>query len=121
MLADDAAVRALNAAYRGRDAATNVLAFAAREGDTPVVPEEPAGLGDVVLALETLLREAAAQGKPPADHLRHLCVHGLLHLLGYDHGDAREAAEMEGLEVRILAGLGVPDPYAAPAGAGDAA
>jgi probable rRNA maturation factor len=68
-------------------------------------------LGDVVLAFETVRREAAEQEKPLADHLRHLVVHGVLHLLGFDHEDAAEAMAMEAREIKILAGLGVPDPY----------
>jgi len=120
VLADDATVRALNRDYRGADKPTNVLAFAALEGETPAIPGEPVELGDVVVALETVLAEAQAQGKAPADHLAHLTVHGTLHLLGYDHQDDGEAEAMEGLEVRVLAGLGVADPYAAPAAGGAA-
>lgn len=110
VLADDALLRRLNREYRGRDRATNVLAFAAEE----TIGEGQAGpvmLGDVVISLDTLRREATAQGKTPAQHLCHLTVHGVLHLLGYDHRDAAEATRMETLETRILAGLGVPDPY----------
>ena len=117
VLADDARVQALNRVYRGRDKPTNVLSFAAGDDDSmPPIPGAPRPLGDVVLALETATAEAAAAGKPLADHVTHLTVHGVLHLLGYDHerGPA-EAAEMESLEVAILATLGVADPYA-PAG-----
>jgi probable rRNA maturation factor len=71
-------------------------------------------LGDVVLAFETVTREAAEQNKPLADHLRHLVVHGVLHLLGFDHENDIEAEVMEGREREILAGLGVPDPYRDP-------
>lgn len=115
VLSDDAGVRALNRDYRGRDEPTNVLSFANLDaaGAAPGVPAQPLLLGDVVLALETLLREAEAQGKAPADHVRHLTVHGLLHLLGYDHIDDAGAEEMESLERRVLAGLGIADPYAA--------
>ena len=102
VLADDAAVRALNQRWRGRDAPTNVLSFAS--GERPL-------LGDVVLAYETVAREAAEQGKHLADHLAHLVAHGVLHLLGFDHEAADEAETMEALERRILAGLGVADPY----------
>jgi len=116
VLADDARVRALNRDYRGTDKPTNVLAFAALEGETPDLPGEPVELGDVVIALETVLAEAREQGKAAADHLTHLTVHGTLHLLGFDHQDETEAEAMEGLEVRVLAGLGVADPYAVPAG-----
>jgi probable rRNA maturation factor len=109
-LSDDAQVRRLNAEYRGRDKPTNVLSFP--DGDTD--PEGTTALGDVVLALETLQREAAEQGKPLADHLAHLTVHGVLHLLGWDHETDPEAEAMEEMERRVLAGLAVPDPYAAP-------
>jgi probable rRNA maturation factor len=73
--------------------------------------DRPALLGDVVLAFETVRREAAEQNKPFANHLRHLVVHGVLHLLGFDHESAAEAAAMEAREIKILAGLGVRDPY----------
>lgn len=119
VLADDAEVQALNRDYRGKDKPTNVLSFAAMDADGPAIPGEPTPLGDVVLALDTVCAEAGAQRKAPADHLTHLTVHGVLHLLGHDHEADAEAAEMEALEVRILAGLGVADPYAAgPADAG---
>ncbi|MBM3546713.1 MAG: rRNA maturation RNase YbeY [Alphaproteobacteria bacterium] len=103
-LADDAAVRVLNRDYRGKDKPTNVLSF--ESGERPF-------LGDVVLALETVLSEAKDQGKRPADHLTHLVVHGVLHLLGHDHETTRDAKRMERMEVEVLAGLGVPDPYEA--------
>ena len=74
---------------------------------------QPQLLGDVVLARETVAREAVAQGKSLADHTTHLVVHGLLHLLGHDHQQPAEAVEMESLETRILAALGIADPYAA--------
>jgi len=122
VLADDARVQALNRDYRGRDKPTNVLSFAARDDATmPAIPDEPTALGDVVLALETTAAEAAAAGKPLADHAVHLTVHGVLHLLGYDHelGPA-EAAEMESLEVAILATLDVANPYPPPGDAGPA-
>lgn len=121
VLADDATIRTLNRDYRGRDAPTNVLSFAEADADMPAIPDAPAHLGDIVLALETLLGEAAAHAKRPADHLAHLTVHGVLHLLGYDHerGDA-DAAAMESLEIAVLAGLGVANPYTA-AVTGDAA
>jgi probable rRNA maturation factor len=109
VLADDATVRALNKRWRGKDTATNVLSFAS--GDPPT-PPHPTLLGDVVLAYETVAREAAEQGKDLADHLAHLVAHGVLHLLGFDHEKDREARRMEALERRVLAGLGVADPYA---------
>ncbi len=113
VLADDGLVRMLNRDWRGRDAPTNVLSFAAGEGG-PAPPDAPLLLGDVVLAFETVAAEARAQGKPLADHLAHLVVHGVLHLLGFDHEIAAEARRMEALETRVLAGLGVADPYRLP-------
>lgn len=112
-LSSDARVQALNLAYRGKDKPTNVLSFPASSGYAP--PGHPCHIGDIALAAETVAREAAEQGKPPRDHLQHLVIHGLLHLLGYDHETEPEAAEMEALEVEILQELGIADPYAAPA------
>jgi probable rRNA maturation factor len=115
VLADDATVQALNRDYRGQDKPTNVLSFANLEdARAPDLPDgEPVLLGDVVLARETVLAEAQAQAKTAGDHLSHLCVHGLLHLMGYDHMAEAEAETMEALERRVLAGLGIADPYAA--------
>jgi len=109
MLTDDAALRRLNKTYRRIDKATNVLSFPA--GDLALPPDLPRLLGDVVLAVETVAAEAARDGKEFADHTAHLIVHGILHLLGYDHEGDDEAALMERLEVRVLARLGVADPY----------
>lgn len=114
-LSSDAAVRELNREWRGKDRPTNILSFpmtALRPGDRP----GPL-LGDLILARETLLREAREEGKPAADHFRHLLVHGILHLLGHDHETDADADRMEALEIEILAGLGIPDPYAEPADA----
>ena len=103
--------RSLNHHYRGKDYATNVLSFPAE------LPEGlPKGvklplLGDLVLCAPVVAKEAAAQGKPVAAHYAHLTVHGVLHLLGWNHEDTREAECMEQLEREILAGLGLPDPY----------
>ena len=108
-LTDDAEQRQLNRTYRGKDAPTNVLAFPQAEAVAPA--DMQALLGDVVLAFETVRREAAEQKKPFPDHLSHLVVHGVLHLLGFDHETAADAAAMEAREIKILAGLGVPDPY----------
>lgn len=102
VLSNDAAVRTLNRRWRGKDSPTNVLSFPTGEQRM---------LGDVVLAFETLAREAKDQGKPLAHHLRHLIVHGVLHLLGHDHERRRDAARMESRERRILHRFGVPDPY----------
>ncbi len=113
-LTDDAEVQALNRTWRGQDKPTNVLSF---EGDDPglvdpLAPSEaPWLLGDVVLAFETVVREAKADGRPVAAHLAHLVVHGVLHLLGHDHEDDAEATAMEGLESRIVQGLGYADPH----------
>jgi probable rRNA maturation factor len=110
LLADDAAIQALNARFRQQDRPTNVLSF-------PAAPGSQGQAGDVALAFGVCAAEAAAQAKPLAHHLQHLTVHGVLHLFGYDHQDEAEALVMEDLERRILAGLGVPDPYAAEQGA----
>ncbi|MGD9866912.1 MAG: rRNA maturation RNase YbeY [Hyphomicrobiales bacterium] len=107
-LAGDEEVRSLNREWRGKDAPTNVLSFPL---DAPPPPGMARPLGDIVLAWETVQREACGKGIPVADHALHLCVHGLLHILGYDHGDDGEADRMERLETRILAGLGIADPY----------
>jgi probable rRNA maturation factor len=110
VLADDALVRRLNRQWRRIDAATNVLSFPSLDAELP--PKAPFLLGDVVLAYETVSREAQEQGKDLADHLRHLVVHGILHLLGYDHEEPGQAEQMEALETQVLARLGVGDPYA---------
>jgi probable rRNA maturation factor len=101
-LANDAVVRKLNARDRRKDTPTNVLSYPSGEGGF---------LGDVVLARQTVWREARQQKKTPKAHVSHLVVHGTLHLLGYDHEDDSEAERMEGLERRILARLGIADPY----------
>lgn len=111
LLTDDAAIAELNREWRGKDGPTNVLSFPS-DDDAPEAGGPPALLGDVIVAHATLAREAAAADIPFIDHLRHLVVHGVLHLLGYDHENDAEADEMESRETEILAGLGVPDPYA---------
>lgn len=109
LFTDDAQIAELNRGWRGKDKATNVLSFPAFE----IAPGDPlpAMLGDIVLAFETISSEAVLEEKPFEHHLRHLIVHGMLHLLGYDHETDEEAEEMEALERRILAGLAIPDPY----------
>jgi probable rRNA maturation factor len=115
VLADDSSIRTLNRDWRGQDKPTNVLSFPAAsfsEGKvTGATGGEPLILGDVIVAFETVKAEAGTQGKSVRDHLSHLVVHGVLHLLGFDHEETGEAERMEALETCILAGLGIPDPY----------
>ncbi len=108
-LSDDATICELNARWRGIDKPTNVLSFPTAERR---VDSAPPMLGDIALAYETMAREAEASGVALVDHYRHLVAHGFLHLLGYDHRTDEEAERMEALEQRILARLGVADPYA---------
>lgn len=103
---DDATIRGLNATWRGLDKPTNVLSF-----ETPGALATKPALGDIVVAYETVEREALEQDKSFEAHLTHLLIHGFLHLIGYDHQIPREADKMEGLERRIAAALGLPDPY----------
>jgi probable rRNA maturation factor len=118
---DDARILELNGDFRGKAKATNVLSWPSQErgadlGMVPVLPEagapdDPESLGDIALAYETCAAEASTAGKPMEDHVTHLVVHGLLHLLGYDHIHAEDGDLMEATEVRILARLGLSDPY----------
>jgi probable rRNA maturation factor len=111
-LSDDAQVQALNMAWRGKNHPTNVLSFALQEGGNPPAPDdEPLALGDIILAAQTIMREATSQGKDFADHASHLLIHGYLHLTGHDHQDPASAAEMEALEIRALARLAIANPY----------
>ncbi|HEV7436380.1 MAG TPA: rRNA maturation RNase YbeY [Pseudorhizobium sp.] len=107
---DDEAIREINAEWRGQDKPTNVLSFPA----FPLLPGKMPGpmLGDIVIARETVEREATELEKDAESHLIHLLVHGFLHLFGYDHMETHEAERMEALETRILATLGLSDPYA---------
>jgi probable rRNA maturation factor len=113
LLSDDATVAQLNARWRGQDRATNVLSFPAPEGMV-APPGSATPRGDVILAFETVSREAREQGKALRDHTLHLLVHGLLHLAGYDHLTDAQAQDMEELERRILASMGIADPYGEP-------
>lgn len=119
---DDARIAALNAAFRAKGMPTNVLSWPSEDraadapGGTPEIPEpgtasDPTELGDVALAFETCMAEARDQQKSASDHVTHLVVHGLLHLLGYDHVRDDDAGVMETLEARVLAPMGVSDPY----------
>jgi len=110
-IVDEAEGRALNLQWRGKDGATNVLSFSGER--PPGLPTDalPSLFGDIVLCAPVIAREAAAQGKPLAEHWAHLVVHGVLHLRGFDHIEADKAAAMEALECRLLAGLGIADPY----------
>ena len=112
VLAGDDMVADLNARYRGKAGPTNVLSFPASGGPLPGDPAVPDMLGDVVIAYGVSAAEAADQGIALADHLSHLVVHGMLHLMGFDHETESEALRMEGLETDILRRLGVADPYA---------
>ncbi len=107
VLADNAFIRNLNKTYRGKDKPTNVLSFPQDPGSG----DREANLGDVILAYETVKEEADSQGKGFEDHVTHLLVHGILHLLAYDHEDDAEAEEMESLEIRVLESLGIKNPY----------
>ncbi|MBH9974577.1 MULTISPECIES: rRNA maturation RNase YbeY [Bartonella] len=106
---DDKDIRAINGQWRHIDKPTNVLSFPA----FPVKPGQQPGpiLGDIVLAFETVEREAREENKSFDDHLGHLIVHGLLHLMGYDHQTDEEAEQMEGLEIKILSQIGISNPY----------
>lgn len=114
---DDTRIAALNAAFRGKPSPTNVLAWPAEErapaspGAAPAAPTPPRELGDIAITAGVCADEARALGLPIAHHATRLLVHGLLHLLGYDHATPQDAARMEGLETEILASMGLPDPY----------
>ena len=122
LAADDDRIATLNDSFRGKPTPTNVLSWPSEDraaptpGDRPDLPVPdpngpPVEIGDIALAYGTCAREAAEAGKPLVDHISHLIVHGTLHCLGFDHETDPAAALMEGLETRILASMGVPDPY----------
>lgn len=116
---DDARIAVLNADFRGKPTPTNVLSWPSEErgagtpgkAPAPPTPGPDTELGDIAIAYDTCLREAAAQDIPSAHHITHLIVHGTLHLLGFDHANDPDAALMEQLEADILGKLGIPDPY----------
>ncbi len=119
LLTDDQNIQILNRDYRGQDKATNVLSFPSLSEDeieqylrnNESLPQYPVALGDVIFALETIEREAVEQGKELSDHFCHLSVHGILHLLGYDHMNEDERQKMESIEKAILLKLSIDDPY----------
>lgn len=120
---DDARIAALNTDFRGKPTATNVLSWPSEErgapvaGTAPYLPkagsiDDPENLGDIAISYDTCAAEAVAGGKPHSDHVTHLIIHGVLHLLGYDHIRDADGDLMESRETRIMASLGLPDPYA---------
>ncbi len=110
LFADDAALKTLNNDWRGKNKPTNVLSFPAQK-NLKIPRGETKPLGDIALAFETVAKEAEASGKTIRDHTTHLIIHGVLHLLGYDHIDDADATKMEAKEIRILKKLGIADPY----------
>ncbi len=119
LLTDDQNIRRLNKTYRGKDKATNILSFPSLSNDDIQnyqrpdceFPEYPVTLGDIIFAFETMKCEASAQGKKFSDHFCHLFIHGILHLLGYDHAGDIEAQAMENMEKKLLLKLSIDDPY----------
>jgi probable rRNA maturation factor len=111
VLAGDEEVRALNRKFRGKDKSTNVLSFPQPSPNYIPHQQQTSNLGEIILAYETVRAEAVTQGKPFVNHFAHLVVHGILHLLGYDHERRAEARIMERLEAEILSMLGMPNPY----------
>ncbi len=111
LLADDTFVQSLNRKFRGKDSPTNVLSFPNAPTPASALHDEPSSLGDIALAYETVRAEAKTQRKSFDDHLAHLVVHGVLHLLGYDHMDDKDAENMENRERKLLALYGITDPY----------
>ena len=114
MLTDDAEIQDLNHRYRNKDQATDVLSFQQYEDiDTiqAALSLHKISLGDIILSYDTLVKDAESQKKSYGNHFIHLFVHGMLHLLGYDHEHNEEAHEMEQYEIKLLAGYGISDPY----------
>jgi probable rRNA maturation factor len=109
LFADDAEIRDLNRRFRGKDKPTNVLSFPAHPLPGPVPGQDT--LGDIAFALKTIRAEASASGRPFLNHLSHLLVHGILHLIGFTHEEDDEAGRMMALEIAVLGRLGLPDPY----------
>lgn len=109
LLTNNEQVQTLNRAYRGQDKPTNVLSFPSESG--PEIPGLPRTLGDIALAYETMVHEAEIAGRALAEHFLHLIVHASLHLIGYTHEAEQDAERMEALEIAVLAGLGVANPY----------
>lgn len=110
-IVDDLEIRTLNNHYRDKDKPTNVLSFPAYDPSDIYPAEIPIPLGDIIISHETITREAAEQDKNPDQHFTHMVVHGLLHLVGYDHENEQDAEKMESLEISILEDFGIKNPY----------
>lgn len=111
VMSNDASIRDLNKSYRSKDKATNVLSFPSTENLLPGEELEPVHIGDVILAYEYVTKEAKSEKKPIKSHLSHLVIHGVLHLLGYDHETSEDAEIMETLEIKLMKQLGLENPY----------
>ncbi len=111
VLADDAELHALNGRFRGQNKPTNVLSFPPADDPAPHDSTMAPPLGDIVIAYETVMREAEEENKPALHHFTHMIVHGLLHLAGFDHVKSADAEQMEALECEILANMDIPNPY----------
>ena len=111
VMSDDASIKDLNKTYRGKDKATNVLSFPSTESLLPGEENEPVHIGDVILAYDYVSEEAKNEKKALQTHLSHLVVHGVLHLLGYDHETTKDAEAMETLEIKLMKQLGLENPY----------
>ena len=111
-LVDDGTIQGLNRDWRGRDKPTNVLSFPLGDAGPVTDPDFPWLIGDIVMSYDTVTAEAIRDSKPLEHHVVHLAIHATLHLIGHDHEDEAEAEAMEAAEIRLLAGLGIADPYA---------